>query len=121
MRGKDILKITGIPVLFASLCCLTPLVLVMFGFASVSFAASLSDTLYGSYRWVFRSVGLLFLILTLVIYFRSKGICTLNQVKRNRNKVLNTILIALIVSVITYILWLYVVVHYVGVWFNIWG
>ena len=120
MKFKEILKVTGLPVLFASLCCLSPVILVLLGLSTVTFAASLSDVLYGQYKWVFRSVGLLTLAGSLWYYFRTKGICTLSDVKKQRKKVINTILLALIVAVIGYILWLYVGVHYIGVWLNIW-
>ena len=110
MKIKEILKITSIPVLFASLCCLTPLVLVIFGLSTVAFAASLSDTLYGTYKWIFRGIGLLLLTISLIIYFRTQNICTLNQAKRNKNKIINTILIILISSTIFYIVWLYVII-----------
>ena len=120
MNFKEILKLTGIPVLFASLCCLTPIILVLFGLGTVSFAASLSDVLYGQYKWVFRGVGLLLLAVALVIYFRKKNICTLDDVKKNRRKVVNTILIVLIASIAAYILWLYVIVHIIGAFLEIW-
>lgn len=67
---KSILKITGIPVVVASLCCLTPIVIVLFGLGSVSLAASLANTLYGTYAWVFRIAGLVLLGLSIVF-----GIC----------------------------------------------
>lgn len=104
----------------ASLCCLTPLVLVMFGLSTVSFASSLADTLYGSYKWVFRIAGLLFLGLALILYFRSRGICTFDQAKRQRNEILNKVLIAVIAGIVAYIIFLYVIVHYAGVWLGIW-
>ena len=119
---KSILKITGIPVIVASLCCLTPVVLVFFGLGSVSIAASLADTLYGTYRWAFRITGLILLGLSLIWYLRrEKGICTLDEAKRRRNEILNIVGITLIVGVIGYFLWLYVVVEYAGKWLNIWN
>lgn len=53
MTFKEIIKVTGVPVLFASMCCLSPLLLVVFGLGSVSFAAGLADTFYGEYKWLF--------------------------------------------------------------------
>ncbi len=117
---KEIFKITGIPVLFASLCCLSPIIFVMFGLSTVAYAASLSDFLYGGHKWWFRIAGLVLLAVSLVIYFRRKKICTFDDVKRNRNKIINTVAISLIGAVLFYIIWLYVVVHYWGVWLNIW-
>lgn len=118
---KSILKITGIPVVVASLCCLTPVVLVFFGLGSISIAASLADTLYGTYKWVFRIAGLILLGLSLIWYLRrEKGICTIDEAKMRRNEILNIIGITLTVGVVGYLLWLYVVVEYAGKWLNIW-
>ena len=118
---KDILKITGIPVVAASLCCLSPLVLVFLGLSTVSFASSLSDVFYGEYKWAFRGVGLLLLVITTVVYFRrEKGICTLDEVKKRRQEILNTSLAILIAGVLGYLFFLYVVVHYIGVFVGVW-
>lgn len=118
---KDILKITGAPVVVASLCCLTPVVLVLFGIGSVSLAASLANVLYGTYAWSFRMTGLALLLLSVISYLRrEKGICTLDEAKKRRNEILNVVGIALIAGVIGYILWLYVIVEYAGILLHIW-
>jgi hypothetical protein len=121
LSAKEIFKITSIPVLLASLCCVSPLVLFFLGLGSATVAGSLADVLYDQYKWWFRAVGLLSLALALVFYFRKKGICTLDQAKRRRNEVMNIILIALTVSILAYIIWLYGIVHIVGVWAGLWG
>jgi len=121
MKWKEIFKLTWIPVLFASMCCLSPIILLLLGLSTVTFAASLTDTLYGDYKWAFRGLGLLLLIIALVFYFRKQKICTINDVKKHRRKVINTILIVLIVSILAYILWLYVIVHILGALLNIWA
>jgi len=120
MNIKEILKITGLPVIFASLCCLAPLVLVLFGLSTVAFAASLSDTFYGTYKWAFRGLGLLLLAISLFIYFRKKGICTIDEAKRQRQKIINTVVITLIVAIILYVIWLYVIVEYIGILAGVW-
>ncbi len=120
MKIKEVLRITGIPVVAASLCCLSPVILVLFGLGTVSFASTLADTLYGDYKWVFRGVGLLLLLVSLILYFRKRGVCTLDQAKKRRNEIINTAFVTLIAGVIGYIFFLYVVVHYIGVWFDIW-
>ncbi len=121
MKFKEILKLTGFPVVVASLCCLSPLLLVLFGLTTVTFASSLSDVFYGDYKWVFRAVGFVLLIITMIYYFRKKkGICTLDAVKRNRREILNTVLLSIIVGVLGYVFFLYVVVHYAGVFLGIW-
>lgn len=121
MKVKELLKVISAPVTVASLCCLTPLVLVAIGVSSASFAASLADNLYGNYKWGFRSLGLVSLAIALAIYFRkSKGICTLDDVKRRRNEIINISAIVVIAAIFAYIFFLYVVVHYAGVPFKIW-
>lgn len=120
MNARELLKITGLPVVFASLCCLSPIIVLLLGLGSVSFASSLADTLYGEYKWVFRSVGLLMLAGAIIAYFRRQGVCTLDAVKRERSRIVNTIIIALTASVIGYIIFLYVIVHYAGVWLHLW-
>jgi len=121
MKIKEILKLIGLPAFVAGLCCFTPVVLVLLGLSTVSFAASLSDTLYFGYKWYFRGAGALLLSLTLFFYFRKKGICTLDQAKRNRNKIINTIIVVLIAGIIGYIIWLYVIVEIIGLALGIWG
>lgn len=118
---KAILKITGIPVLVASLCCLTPVIIVLFGLGSVSLAASLASTLYETYKWVFRIAGLALLGLSLIWYLRrERGICTLDAARRRRNEIINLVMITLSVAVIGYVVWLYGVVEYLGKWLSIW-
>jgi hypothetical protein len=105
----------------AGLCCFTPVVLVLLGLGSISFAASLSDTLYGQYKWAFRGVALVFLLLSIWWYFyKVENICTFDAAKRNRNRIINMIAIAVIIAIIVYVIWLYVVVHYLGVLLKIW-
>ncbi|PLX27693.1 hypothetical protein C0583_00435 [Candidatus Parcubacteria bacterium] len=121
MKYKEVFKVIWLPVVFSSLCCLSPLLLVIFGLSTVSFAASLADELYGDYKWFFRILGLGLLGITLIIYFRKqKGICTLDQAKRRKNEIINFILVSLIVAVLAYIFWLYVVVEIIGKLYHIW-
>ncbi len=119
---KEVFKISSIPVIVASLCCLSPIILVLLGVSTVSFAASLADTFYGQYVWYFRSVGFLALVGSIVYYLRrKKGICTFDDVKRRRNEIINLIAVTVVFSVLAYIFFLYVVLHYVGVFLNIWN
>ena len=122
MKLKNILKISSLPVLFASLCCLSPLILVLLGLSTLSFASSLADTLYGEYKWVFRIIGLILLAITTILYLRrQKGICTIDEAKKRRREIINIVLIVLISAILAYMFFLYVVVHYAGVFLNIWN
>ena len=121
MKLKEVLKIVALPVTAASLCCLSSVVIVLAGVGSVTFASSLADTLYGEYKWVFRGIGILLLTLSLMMYLRtSKGVCTLDQVKKRKKEVINLVLISLFAGILGYLFFLYVVVHYVGVWLDLW-
>jgi len=120
--ARDIGRITGIPILIASLCCLSPVILVLLGLTTTSFAASLSDTLYGQYRWVFRLVGLAALAISITWHLRKrKNICTFDQAKRQRHKIINVILLSVITAILGYVIWLYVIVEYIGKLLNIWN
>ena len=112
---KGIFLISALAGVIGGLCCATPIVLVLVGLASISVATSLGNVLYGDYRWAFRGVALAFLALGLVVYFRQRGICTLDQAKRARNRIINTSLVVLIFAVGIYIFWTYFAVHYWGI------
>lgn len=118
---KKIFRITGVPVLLASLCCLSPVIVVLLGLSSISFAASLADIFYGEYKWAFRVMGIVALTGSYIYYLRAqKGVCTFDDAVRRRNEIINEAMLVLIAGVLGYIFFLYVVVHYVGVWLSIW-
>lgn len=117
---KEALKISSIPAIIASLCCLSPVILVLTGLATTTFAASLSDVFYGTYKWVFRGVGLLALIIAFVFYMRRNGVCTFDDAIRRRNELINKFMLTLIVGILFYVIFLYGVVEYIGIALNIW-
>jgi hypothetical protein len=112
---KGVLGLSALAGLVGGLCCVTPIMLVLFGIASVSVASDFGNVLYGDYKWAFRAVALACTVAGLVIYFRSRGICTLDQARRERNRVINMALLVLVGSVAMYTFWTYVVVHYWGI------
>lgn len=117
---KEISSVIGLPVVLASLCCLSPLLLVIAGVSTVAFAASLTDIFYGDYKWWFRLIGLLALIVSYVMYIRRQGVCTIDEFKKRQQEIINKFIIMLVAGILGYIFFLYVVVHYVGVWFSVW-
>lgn len=62
-------------------CCVTPVVLVLVGLSSVSFAISLGNTLYYQYGWYFRGAALLFAFAGLYIHLKRRNACTLRGAK----------------------------------------
>jgi len=105
----------------AGLCCFTPVVLVFFGLSTISYAAGLSDVLYGQYHWVFLMGSFIFLGVGIIWYLYTKeNICSLDDIKRERNLVLNFLLMIIIWSILIYILWFYVIVEIMGILLGIW-
>lgn len=121
MNIRDLVRVSALPVVVASLCCLSPVILVLVGLGTASFAASLADTLYGEYVWYFRGAGLLALAVSLIVYLRrTKGVCTIDDVKRRRNEIINIVALSLTVGVLGYLFFLYIVVEYLGVLLGLW-
>lgn len=121
VSSKDTIKIISVPVIIASLCCLSPVILVLFGLSTVAFAGSLANTLYGNYKWLFRIVGLLLLTASIILYLRrQKGICTLDEAKKRRNEIINLFVATVSAAIIGYVIFLYFVVEYAGKILHIW-
>jgi amino acid transporter len=111
-----------IAAVIGGLCCLTPVILVLFGLSTVAFAASLSDTLYFGYAWWFRGFALMFLLLGLGGYFYKKEkVCSIDEFKKKRKRIINFVLLAVIIATLSYIIWLYVIVELIGIGLGIWG
>ena len=107
--------------LIASMCCLPSVVMVMFGLATVSTGAALSNTLYwgeDGFGW-FRGSMLLFalicVVVGLIVFFRNQGIGSFDEVKRNRRKIVNTSLLVLSTSYLLYLLFNYVILTELGI------
>lgn len=118
---KELMLISLGAAFIASLCCVTPVILVLLGLSTVSFAGALSNTLYYGYRLVFISAGLTFLIIALVYYYRRKGICSIDDVKRNKNLIINLTLTLLIITIVVYLVWNYLILEYIGYWLGVWS
>ncbi len=112
---RAIFLLSSLGAFIGGLCCLTPIVAVLLGLSTVAAANSLGNTLYGDYMWHFRAAAAVFLAAALVVYFRKRGICTLDQAKRERNRILNAAILTLLAAVAGYTFWNYVVLHYWGI------
>ncbi len=118
---KGLWKWISSSTIVASLCCLPSVVMVMFGLASVSTAAALSDTLYWGKDgyWWFRptvlAISAIMVVIGLVSYFRNQGVCTLDDVKRERQKVINTSLLVITIATLAYFIFNYVVLELLGI------
>ena len=118
---KALWKYIGGSAFLASMCCFPSVVLVFFGLASVSSAAALSNDLYwgtngmGWFRPLLSSVSVVFVLVGLTLYFRSEGICTFDQAKKQRKRIVNTSLVVLILSTLIYLVFNYVVLTELGI------
>ncbi len=115
-------KIIPISAFIGGLCCFTPVVLVLLGLSTAAYAASLSEVLYVQHKWIFRGVALAFLLCSISWYtYKKEKVCTLNQLKKKKRKIINLLLITLILGMIIYVIWLYVIVELIGILLGIWG
>ena len=112
--------ITGSAVI-ASMCCLPSVILVMFGLASVSTAAALSNTLYwgeDGYAWfrpMLNAFSAICVIIGLILYFRREGICSFDEAKRQKRRVINISILVAIITILAYILLNFVILTEVGI------
>ena len=121
-RKNFLKRILPAAAFIGGLCCFTPLALVLLGISTVSFAASLSNTWYGTYKWMFRGAAFLFLLAALFWYFYKKEkVCTIDEFKKKRRTIINFALIAIILAIMAYVIWLYVIVEVIGLVIGVWG
>lgn len=100
----------------ASMCCLPSVILVMFSLSSVTYAAALSDNLYFSaVRWWLYLASFLFISYGLYRTFKADGICSIDDVKRERKKVINTSLTVFLITLVSYLIFNYVILELVGI------
>ena len=110
-------KLVAASAVTASLCCLPSVIWVMFAGSSAIVAADqLSNDLY--YSWVrFALYGVSFCMVSygLVLYFRNQGVCTLDDAKRERRRVVNTSLAVFTAAITVYLVWNFVILEIVGI------
>ena len=92
----------------------------MFGLASASTAAALSDRLYwGPFRKWLLLATFIFLSYGLTRYFRQQGVCTLDDAKREKKKVINVSLFTFGMFLVVYTIWNYIILDLIGIAFGI--
>ena len=118
---KSLWKWIGGSAFLASMCCFPSVVLVLFGLASVSSAAALSNDLYwgtngmGWFRPALSAVSVVLVVAGLVMYFRGEGICSLDEAKRQRKRIVNTSIVVLSLALASYIVFNFVILTELGV------
>ena len=120
MEDEDVsalVPIISLSAITASLCCLPSIIWVLFAGSSAIVAAdSLSNNLYYSpIRLFLYFISFLMLSSGLMIYFRNRGICTLDDAKKNQRRITNTTLMVFTTTIIIYLIWNYVILEIIGI------
>jgi hypothetical protein len=113
----ELAPLVGISAIISSLCCLPSVIWVLFAGSSAIVAAdSLSNELYySSFRYLLYSISFVLLMAGVILFFRNKGICTLNYAKKNKNRIINTTLMVFSLSIVVYLIWNFVVLELLGI------
>ena len=108
--------VIGVSAVISSLCCLPSVIWVLFaGYSAIVAADSLSNNLYYSpFRYLLYLISTLFLLAGLILFFKKKGICTLNDAKKNQRYVINTSLAVFTITIIVYLIWNYLILEVIG-------
>ena len=116
-EAKSLWKMIGLTALTASMCCFPSIVWVLFAGSSAIVAADQlsNDLYYGIARPILYLVSLGMVSIGLVIHFRSKGICTFDDAKRERQRIINTTLAVLTATFLIYFIWNYIVLEIIGI------
>ena len=114
---RPLSRIVALSAVTASLCCLPSVIWVMLAGSSAIVAADqLSNDLYYSWvRYALYMISLSMLSYGLVVYFRNRGVCTLDDVKRERRRVVNTSIAVFTAAIISYLIWNFVILEFVGI------
>jgi hypothetical protein len=112
-----VISISFISAIIAGFCCIAPVVLVLFGLSTVSFAAAFNNTIETTYDMAFMIAGLAFLFLGLTIYLNTKGKL---RPKQSRTYI-NYFIIGLIVFVVAYLMLHDFAARAIGYNFGIWN
>jgi len=114
---KSLWKVIGLGAVTASMCCLPSVVWVLFAGSSAIIAADqLSNNLYyGNVRPIIYVIAIAMVGTGLVIHFRSRGVCTLDQAKKERRRIINTTLAVLTATFVIYFIWNYIILELIGI------
>ena len=118
---RGLVKWISSSTILASMCCLPSVIMVMFGLSSVTTAAALSETLYWGTDgyWWFRptllTASAIMVIVGLISYFRKQGVCTFDDVKKDKRRVVNVSLLVVTIAFVSYMIFNYVILEILGI------
>lgn len=99
-EDKKLLYAGGFAGLIGSLCCLGPVILVMFGLAGVSTALSI-----GKFTWLFTTLALIFFGIAVFLYLKKKNCCSAQGI-RKQWKIMIIAFVILVIFLILLKYWL---------------
>ena len=116
-EAKSLWKVIGIGALTASMCCFPSVVWVLFAGSSAIVAADQlsNDLSFGIARPILYLIALGMVATGLIIHFRHRGICTLDEAKRERQRIINTTLAVLTATFLLYFIWNYIILEIIGI------
>jgi len=114
---KSLWKVIGLGAVTASMCCLPSVIWVLFAGSSAIIAANQlsNDLYYGIARQILYAIAIAMVGVGLVIHFRSLGVCTLDQAKKERRRIINTTLAVLTSTFVIYFIWNFIILELVGI------
>lgn len=77
-EDKKLVVAGGFAGVLGALCCVGPVVIVLFGLGSVSTALTI-----GKYTWLFTTIALIFFGVAVFLYLKKKDCCSANGFKQN--------------------------------------
>jgi len=118
---KSLWKTIGLGAFTASMCCFPSLIWVLFAGSSAIVAADQlsNDLYYGIARPIVYAIAIAMVGSGLVIHFRSRGVCTIDQVKKDRRRIINTTLAVLTATFVIYFIWNYIILELIGIYLGL--
>ena len=107
-RGLVIGLVSG---LAAITCCVSPVVFALLGIATAAEAVALGDTLYYTYGWGFRAVGVAIAAVAVVLFLRQRRQCDIQGARHYWR-----MLMALVVAGGATYAGLFWLTKYLGIW-----
>ncbi len=119
--AKPLAFIALLSALTASMCCLPSVIWVLFAGSSAIVAADqLSNDLYFSWvRYALYALAASMLVAGLLVYYRDRGICTLDDARKESRRILNTTLALFTATIVAYLIWNYVVLELAGIYLGL--
>lgn len=82
--------------LVGMLCCVTPVVLVLFGLTTATTAVSLATQWYAKYAWPLRGIAVLLAGAGIMLHLRRLNACSLRGVRANLHFIAATVIVGVL-------------------------